>query len=71
VPKFLDKIQSWPSGKKKKAVAWGAILAMVVIIMIWLTFFNNLPANAGSGASFWGNAIGKAKEIINNYGQAK
>lgn len=62
--KLLQKIQSWPPEKKKKAVIWATALVMVVIIIVWLSFFNIVSVKSESTSSFLGNLKQSFNELI-------
>ncbi len=61
---FLKRLQGADAATKRRIVIISSVLAMVVVLYIWLAYFNNLLADAGRSdgstggqgethASFW------------------
>ncbi|MBI2623264.1 MAG: hypothetical protein HYW65_01655 [Candidatus Liptonbacteria bacterium] len=60
---FLKRLQGADATTKRRVLIAGSAVAMVVVLYVWLVYFNNLLADAGgartagageeTGASFW------------------
>ncbi|MBI3589320.1 MAG: hypothetical protein HY093_02810 [Candidatus Liptonbacteria bacterium] len=49
--KFLEKIQLAEDGKKKRWMILVTLVAMMVVVYIWLAYFNNLLADLSRPAT--------------------
>ncbi|MDO8574088.1 MAG: hypothetical protein Q7R86_00475 [bacterium] len=68
---FLEKLQSADEGKKRRWMVLITLVVMVVVVFVWLSYFNSLirnasgvqsevPKSTGSEFSFWDTISGGA-----------